>query len=164
MAGTMRDWLTTRRRLVWSGAAALGVGALGLGWFAFSSPKELVFSLIQRALPGVRLDRDSVGLCAEEVLSWVDASFQGSLVARTTSIVKLKGVQALSQVLGIERVASIDAFEGRLEAITRMAITLLLPHSNFFEVADPTAETVYFYPPEPNAACGNPFADLSPPA
>lgn len=160
----MRQWVTTRRKLVVAGAATAGAGLLGLAWFGAASPRDLVASLIQRALPDVRLDRESVALCADRILAQLAAPFQGSLVQRTTSVVKLKGVRALSQVLGLERVAAIGPFEERLEEITRMALTEFLPNSNFFAVADPRAETIYYNPPDPTAACGNPFADLSSPA
>lgn len=68
------------------------------------------------------------------------------------------------QVLGLDRVASMGPFEERLEEITRMAVTRLLTNSNFFEVEDPRAELIVYRPPDPNAACVNPFADLTPPA
>lgn len=164
MRAHLQKLWTTRRRLVLAGAAGLGVGVLGLATFALSNPRDLVVALLQRALPGVRLDRASASVCADRVLAQIGGTYERSLIARATSAVKLKGVRALAQLLGMERVAAMGPFEQRLEEITRMVITEFLPHSNFFEVADPMRETIYYYAPEPNAACGNPFADLSPPA
>lgn len=164
MRAHMQEWWTTRRRLVLAGAAGLGAGVLGLTAFAFSSPRDLVVALLRRALPGVQLDPASAAACADHVLAQIDSAFEGSLITRATSTAKLKGVRALMQVLGTDRVAAMGPFQERLDEITRMAITEFLPHSNFFEVADPTRETIHYYPPEPNSACGNPFADLSPPA
>lgn len=158
-----RETLLTRRRLFLAGGAAAGIGALGLAWIGFASPKDLVFALLQHALPGVRLDRDSVGLCAEDALAQLNAQFRGDGGQRASSLLKLKAVRALSQVFGVGGVAELGPVQERAEEITRIAITQLLPHSNFFEVADPSAETIYYYRPEPNAACGNPFANISPP-
>jgi hypothetical protein len=164
MSNRLRDFLMTRRRLVWASAAAAGAGALGATWIAASSPKDLVFALMQRALPGALLDRDSVGLCAQDVVAQILAQTHSSPMQRASSVVKLKGVRALSQAMGVGPVATSGPFAERLEEIARVAITQLLTHSNFFAVADPTAETIYYFPPAPDSACGNPFADVSPPA
>lgn len=160
----LRRWMASRRQLVLGAAAVTGAGVLGLVWVGASSPRDLVISLIQRALPGVPLDRESVSACADRVLADVGAPYESSLIQRTMSAVKLKGVRALSQLVGLERVAAMGPFEQRLDEITRVALTEFLPNSNFFHVADPRAETIYYTAPDPNAACGNPFADLSPPA
>ncbi len=158
-----RKTLLTRRRLFLVGGAAAGVGVLGLAWIGFASPKDLVFALLRRALPGVRLDRDSVGLCAEDALVQFNAQFRGDGGQRASSLLKLKAVRALSQVFGVGGVAELGPVQERAEEITRLALTQLLPHSNFFDVADPKVETIYYNRPDPNAACGNPFANITPP-
>jgi hypothetical protein len=163
MAGKLREFLTTRRRLVWGAGAAVGAGAVGAAWVGAADPKDLVFGLVQRALPGVRLDHESVRQCAADVFARIKAQSHGRPVQRLASVLKLKGVHALSQLLGVGRVASLGPFEERTEEITRMAVSLLLTNSNFFAVADPTAETIYYTPPVRNSACGNPLANLGPP-
>lgn len=152
----------SRRTMLAAGGAAAGAGALGAVWFAASNPVDLIISLLQRALPGVRLDPVSVRTCAEDVFESVQYQFPRP--QRLPSALKLKAVRMASQVAGVERVASMGPFEQRLDEITRVAVTRLLTNSNFFTVADPHSEVIVYTRPEPNAACGNPFADLTPPA
>jgi hypothetical protein len=114
-------------------------------------------------LPGVRLDAVSVRGCAEDVFEAMQAPLRHSLGEHVASTLKLKGVRMASQALGLDRVATMGPFEQRLEEIARMAVTRLLINSNFFEVDDPRAELIIYRRPEPNAACINPFADLTPP-
>lgn len=152
----------SRRTMLAAGGAAAGAGALGAVWFAASSPVDLIVSLLQRALPGVRLDPASVRACAEDVFEIVQYQFPRQ--QRLPSALKLKAVRMASQALGVERVASMGPFEDRLEEITRVAVTRLLTNSNFFAAADPRNEVIFYTRPEPNAACGNPFANLTSPA
>lgn len=155
--------LTRRTWLLGGAAVIVGAGALGGAWIGFSSPRDLVFALMQRALPGVDLDPVSGRLCAQEVVDDIDATFKEGSNERLVSTLKLKGVRAASNLIGTSGVAGLGPFEERLEEITRMAVTRLLPNSNFFSLADPRAETIVYVSPDPNAACVNPFANLTPP-
>lgn len=151
----------SRRNLLMAGVAGAGAAGLGAIWFAAASPRSLIYALIERALPGVRLDPASVGECAADVLADLDVGFQGAWMQQLSSHAKLRVTRMAGNVLGMDGVAGLGPFEQRLEEITRMAITKLLPNSNFFQAADPTAETIYYTRPDPNQACVNPFADLS---
>ncbi len=157
----MKTPILSRRNLLLAGAAGAGAASLGAIWFAAASPKDLIYSLIERALPDVRLDPASVGECAADVLADLDVGFQTAWMQRFVSHAKLKTVRLAGQVAGLDRVAGLGPFEARLEEITRMAITRLLPNSNFFDAADPKAEMIYYARPDPNQACINRFADLS---
>jgi len=157
----MKTPILSRRNLLLAGAAGAGAASLGAIWFAAASPKDLIYSLIERALPDVRLDPASVGECAADVLADLDVGFQTAWMQRFVSHAKLKTVRLAGQVAGLDRVAGLGPFEARLEEITRMAITRLLPNSNFFDLADAKAEMVYYTRPDPNQACVNRFADLS---
>lgn len=157
----MKTPLFSRRNLLLAGAAGAGAASLGAIWFAAASPKDLIYALIERALPGVQLDPASVGECAGDVLADLDVGFQTAWMQRFVSHAKLRTVRMAGQAAGLDRVAGLGPFEQRLEEITRMAITRLLPNSNFFDLADPKAELVYYTRPDPNQACVNRFADLS---
>ena len=164
LGGRSFNQLSRREMLLYGAAGVVTAGAGGSLWLLTASRPHLVFALLQRALPGVDLDRASVMECCRDVVAAIDGSFQGAWAQRLVSNLKLKGVRRAGNVLGSERVAAAGPVEERLDEITRLAITRLLPNSNFFRIADPQAETIYYVRPGMNAACGNPFADLSLPA
>lgn len=151
----------SRRQLLLAGAAGAGtLAAGGALWLAAARPRELVVALLQRALPGVTIDHASALECADDVMG----VFEGPFVANVQSQVKLKGVRVAGQAVGLDRVAHLGPVEDRLDEITRLAVTRFLLNSNFFQVPDPRAATIVYRRPDPNAACRNPWADLSPPA
>lgn len=156
--------LSRRGWLIGGAAAVAGAGGLGGLWFALSSPKDLVVALLKRALPGVDLEPASLGQCAQDVIADVDGTMQDGSMEQLVSTLKLKGVTAASHVLGADGVAGLGPFAERLEEITRLGVTRLLVNSNFFYLADPTAGQVVYRSPDVNQPCGNPLANLSPPA
>jgi len=155
----------SRRQLLMGGAAGVVVLSTGTAVaLAATRPRDLIFDLMRHALPGITLDREATLMCADDVVAGLNVSFQGAWLQQLTSNAKLRGVRAASLGAGIDRVAALGPVAERLEEITRTALTLLLLNSNFFRVPDPRAETIVYRRPDPNAPCGNPFADLSPPA
>lgn len=153
----------SRRTWLLSGAAAIGAGAVGAVWLSGAHPRELVFALMQRELPGVDLDPESVGECAQDVIDRIDETFEDGSTTKLISHLKLRGVRAASEIIGADGVMRLAPLHERLEEIARLAITQLLPNSNFFQASDPRAERIYYQRPDPNAACVNPFANLTPP-
>jgi len=154
----------SRRSLVIGGGAVLVVGGAGAATLAVARPEDLIFGLMRQALPGVDLERGSVGECARDVLADLDVSFQGAWLQRAVSHLKLKAIRAASEVVGLDAIDGLGPVEARLQEITRMAVTRLLLNSNFFDLADPRAAPIRYRRPEPNAACVNRFANLGPPA
>jgi hypothetical protein len=156
----------SRRQMLVGGAAAAGVVGLGgLTWVATSSPRELVYQILEHALPGVTLDRESCLRCAEDVLTELDKSFVETHGQLIVSYVKRKIAAAINGVIGIERLSELGPVEEQIDKLTRRALTVLLLNSNFFRVPDPTAVTIVYEPlPEGTPCASNLFVDLSLPS
>ena len=139
--------ITRRRILIGSGAA--GAAALAGGvWVATSNPTELLFQYYQRLLPGVTLDPTSTRAAINDFL------------AVSISPLKLHGVATAWHTVGV---GALSRANQHFELFTRAACSYFLINSNFFQLDNPRAETIIYTKPVLGAACGNPFADLSPP-
>ncbi|MGE3141908.1 MAG: hypothetical protein AB7L65_01185 [Hyphomonadaceae bacterium] len=140
--------LITRRRILAAGGAA-GAVALGAGvWAVTANPTDILFHHYQRLLPGVRLDEASTRAAIDDFL------------ADHISAPKLKVVAAAWRTFGVGSMQNANA---QFDIFTRQAFTYFLTNSNFFLLGDPRAEPIVYTKPVIGMACGNPFADLSPP-
>ena len=136
------------RRNVLIGTAAVGVAAVGgVTWVATTEVKSAALAFFKRALPGVTIDEKSALIAIDEfVEKWTTA--------------KRLVLGAAWNTAGVDTMAAINA---QFEPPARHLLTHFLIGSNFFEVKDPRAQPIVYVGRPPNAACGNPFANLDPP-
>ncbi|HMN45744.1 MAG TPA: hypothetical protein PKE27_14295 [Povalibacter sp.] len=132
-----------RRRLL---AALAVLGVAGAGWLGLRpyDRKDWIVATVRRHLPGITLDAASLQRFAEELMRhW---RFQD-----TRQRIALWMDHALP---GIAR--RLPKAGDRIERAERMVVSEFLTGSNFFRVADPRREVIFYAGAMP--ACGNPFA------
>jgi hypothetical protein len=137
------------RRNVLIGAAAVAAAAAGgATWVATAEVKSAALAFFKRALPGVTIDEKSALIAVDEfVAKWATA--------------KRLVLGAAWNTVGVDNMAAIDP---RFEPPARHLLTHFLLGSNFFQVKDPRAQPIVYVGRPPGSACGNPFANLEPPA
>ncbi len=144
------------------GVVALGVG--GVAWVATSQPKDMVAEIVRRALPGVTIDEAGMERFLYDFMREVRHEHADNPQAGAESTVKWHATRALQRVIGLGNLEKIDAFGPEIEEIRRFALTRFLMQSNFFYEEDPKAQPIVYEHLLQPRPCGNPWADVSPPA
>jgi hypothetical protein len=138
------------------GAGALGALGVGIGTYALTADAEDFFArMLAAELPGVRIPKATL-------TAYTQAALQGR---NPDFFQKIKILAGASRVVGYNGVKAALKNNWGFQLFMREMLTDFLMRSDFFQLADPTQEDVYF-PPDasPTRYCGNPFAQFQAPA
>jgi hypothetical protein len=141
--------LRPSRRSVVAMLIAVSAASAGGAYFWTVGPDALIGKILNRRLPGVRIDAASFAALSRDVLT----DFQ--TVPRRLA---LEGASLAASIVGIDALAKFKLKAMEISHLERRVMTLFLLGSNFLHVKDPKSDPVTYYaPPWP---CGNPFAEF----
>lgn len=134
----------SRRSMLALLTAAVAVSA-GRVYLWVIGPDALIGKILNRRLPGVRIDAASIAALSRDV--------QAGRLGRKLALEV--GTLAASDI-GIDALAQFKLTAKKVSQLERKVLTLFILNSNFLDVRDPKSDLVTYY--EASRICPNRFA------
>lgn len=138
----------TRRQVLLGGLATGALAAGGVAFVATAEASAFFRAMMQDALPGTIFSDTAFDTFTVEIQQNRNPDFA----------VKLRILSAMNRTIGYSGIKAVVGASWKYEVFQRGILTAFMLGSNFFQLNDPSKETIEYNGISPG--CANPFAQL----